>query len=194
MSRSPPQKASLELSQGNKLTDKNQAKRKQRLPIPVDKHLPEDVCAHESCSMWLLPGHVPGSLDLVWMSASLPTGVQVQAARLSTVLTTPLPRQLHYSCKHTAVTSTECVGWALRTLPSCQTGREGSALSPSLLRLGDFIGPGLGILTSCSPSQTNATFHELPRSSAPSEGVDCFGLKTWCSTEVFPQPTQVLRL
>ena len=60
-------------------------------------------------------------LDLVWMSASL----RMRAVSLRAPLTTPLPPQLHYSCKHTAVTSTECVGSALRTLlelPDWQRG------------------------------------------------------------------------
>lgn len=43
---------------------------------------------------------------------------------------------------------------------SCQTGREGSAHSPSLHGLGDFIGPVLWILTSCSP--VTASCHHLP--------------------------------
>lgn len=135
--------------------------------------------------------HVPEvSTDLVRMSASL----RMRAARLSGLLTTS--RQLHWLCKHTAVTSTGCVGWAWRTSGwSCQDWQAGPAslhlpewggwLHPACFVAPDLLLPG----QSAMPPSMN-WWGPLPE---PGWGLFWFwGLG--CSTEVLPQLTQVLRL
>lgn len=134
VSRSPSPKASLELSRGNQLPDKNQSKEKVAIT-----HSSRQTSVWGCLRSWKLQ-HVTASrprpwksrFDLVWLSASLPRRMwlRMRAARLRALLTTPLPPQLHYSCKHTAVTSTECVGWALRTLPELPDGQGGLCSLP----------------------------------------------------------------
>ena len=176
LSESPSQKATLALPKGYKLTNRK-IKQRESSDYPFQS---ANICLMMSvlmkaaaCDCSPAPRPWKSPLDLVWMSASL----RMRAARLSALLTTPLPRQLHHSCKHTAVTSTGCVGWAPRTWLESPDWQAGLA-SLHLPEWGGWLHPAC----SAAPDlllllEPDATFHELMRSSAWSQGGDYFDLR-----------------
>lgn len=129
---------------------------------------------------------------LTWCGCQLPSECELWGSGLCLQLPSPGSSITHVNTQQWLARSVWDERWGLCW--SCQTGREGSALSTSLHGVGDFIQPALWILTSCSPVWAWCHLPWTDRSSARSQGGDYFGFKTWCNPEVFPQLTQVLRL
>lgn len=136
------------------------------------------------------PALCPWSLDLTWCGCQLPSECELRGSALCLQLPSPGSSITHVNTQQWLARG--CVGWAPRTwleLPDWQAG---------LASLWDYhtglvISSGLfcGSWPPVPLSEPDATF--LP-GSAGSQGGDHFGLRTQCSTEVFPQLTQGLRL
>lgn len=175
-SESPSQKASPELSKVNKLTNKIKQRESRDYPFQSTNICLIDVCVHESYSMWLLPGHIP-EVSTPCVSASL----WMLPTRLGLRLQLPSPGSsiTHVNTRQWLAPSVWDELWALCW--SCQTGREGSALSTSPLS-GLMISSGLfcGSWPLAPLLEHDATFHESDTVHSLEPGCGLFCLEDFC--------------